>query len=238
MGFIVGDLSGFFGFGGGFIITPFLLTLGIPANVAVGTSIVHIFASSILATLRHMRLGHVDTKLGLIIAAGSIVGTECGAQLLEFLKKFGLHYLDFSVSIVYALVLSSICFFTSYDAYKSIAGGKSSQQRALANIIRRIQAPPLVSVSHSNITPISLWAILLIGLLVGLISGFTGAGGGFVLVPLLMYVVGCRPVIAVGTSIFGVLLGCVSASISHTIKDNVDLPVAALMFAGSSVGSR
>jgi len=238
IGFVVGILSGFFGFGGGFIITPFLFILGVPLNVAVGTSIAQILGGSVIATLRHRNLGHVDFKLGMIIAIGSIVGVEVGAQLVEYFKGISIQALDTSISLTYILVLGSISISMSYEAWKSRREDNASSKKRFAQKIYRLRIPPMISLPQSNIASISLWVILFVGLITGVSAGFMGAGGGFIRVPSLIYLIGCETVIAVGTDLFEILISGVYATFSHAMKDNVDVVLAIIMLAGSSVGSR
>jgi len=238
IGFVVGILSGFFGFGGGFIITPFLFILGVPPNVAVGTSIAQILGTSVIATLRHRNLGHIDSKLGTIIAIGSLIGVEVGAQLVEYFKRIGIQALDMSISLTYILVLGSISIFMSYEAWKSRREDSASSQKRFAQKVYCLRIPPMISLPQSNIAQISLWIVLFIGFITGVLAGFMGAGGGFVQMPLLIYAIGCETVVAVGTSLLGILISGVSASFSHAMKGNVDIILAVIMLAGSSVGSR
>jgi len=237
IGFTVGILSGFFGFGGGFIITPFLFALGVPMNVAVGTSIAQILGTSIIATLRHRKLGNVDLKLGIIIAAGSIIGVEVGAQMVEYFKRISTEALNTSISLTYILVLSLISIFMSREAWKSRQSNNPPSSK-ITNRVQCIRVPPMISLPRSNITSISLWVILFIGFITGMLAGFMGAGGGFIRVPLLIYLIGCETVVAVGTDLLEVLFSGLYGSLSHSIKGNVDILLATIMLAGSSVGTQ
>jgi len=239
MGFLVGILSGFFGFGGGFIITPFLFTLGLPMNIAVGTSIAQIMGTAVIATMRHRTLRHVDVKLGLITTAGALIGVEIGAQLIEHLKKISPEVLDLSVSLVYISLLGLISIFMSLEAWKSRRGNKAEEPRKRTyRIAQRIKIPPLITLSESGISSISLWLILFLGLATGVTAGFVGAGGGFLQVPLLIYLIGCRTTVAVGTNLFGMLIASIYASFSHAFKGNVDIFSAIYMLAGSALGTQ
>jgi len=239
MGFLVGILSGFFGFGGGFIITPFLFTLGLPMNVAVGTSIAQIMGTSVIATMRHRTLRHVDVKLGLITTAGAIVGVEIGAQLMESLKRISPKVLDLSVSSVYIVLLGFISVFMSLEAWRSKRRGKTEKPRSkISKGIRRIRIPPLISLSESGISSISIWLIVSLGFVTGVTAGFVGAGGGFLQVPLLIYLIGCRTTVAVGTNLFGMLIASIYACFSHAVKGNVDIFSAVYMLIGSAVGTQ
>jgi len=239
MGFLVGILSGFFGFGGGFIITPFLFTLGLPMNIAVGTSITQIMGTAVIATMRHRTLRHVDVKLGLITTAGALIGVEIGAQLIEYLKKISPEVLDLSISLVYISLLGLISIFMSLEAWKSKRENKAEKPRKRTfRIAQRIRIPPLITLSESGVNSISLWLILFLGLATGVTAGFVGAGGGFLQVPLLIYLIGCRTTVAVGTNLFGMLIASIYASFSHAFKGNVDIFSAIYMLAGSALGTQ
>ena len=239
MGFLIGVLSGFFGFGGGFIITPFLFTYGLPMNVAVGTSIAQIMGTSVIATMKHRRLRNVDVKLGLITTAGAVGGVEIGAQLIEYLKGIGPEILDLSVSAVYISLLSSISALMSLEAWKARRGGGGKERKdGICRRIRDVRIPPMVSLSESGIEAISFWLILFLGLITGVTAGFVGARGGFLQVPLLIYILGCRTPVAVGTNLFGMLIASIYASFSHALKGNVDVLSAMYMLVGSAVGAQ
>jgi len=239
MGFLVGILSGFFGFGGGFIITPFLFTLGLPMNIAVGTSIAQIMGTAVIATMRHRTLRHVDVKLGLITTAGALVGVEIGAQLIEHLKKISPEVLDLSVSLVYVSLLGLISMFMSWEAWKSKRRNKTENMRNRTyKIAQRVKIPPMIALSESGVSSISVWLILFLGLATGITAGFVGAGGGFLQVPLLIYLIGCRTTVAVGTNLFGMLIASIYACFSHAFKGNVDIFSAIYMLAGSAVGTQ
>jgi len=239
MGFLVGILSGFFGFGGGFIITPFLFTLGLPMNIAVGTSIAQIMGTAVIATMRHRRLRHVDMKLGLITTAGALIGVEIGAQLIEHLKKISSEVLDFSVSLVYISLLGLISIFMSLEAWRSKRRNRAEKPKSRTyRIAQRVKIPPMISLSESGISSISLWLILFLGLATGVTAGFVGAGGGFLQVPLLIYLIGCRTTVAVGTNLFGMLIASIYACFSHAFKGNVDIFSAVYMLAGSAIGTQ
>ncbi|MEM2091682.1 MAG: sulfite exporter TauE/SafE family protein, partial [Candidatus Bathyarchaeia archaeon] len=235
VGFFIGILSGFFGFGGGFILTPFLISLGFPANVAVGTSVTEIFMSSIIASLKHKRLGNVEMRVSLIIALFSLIGTELGAQIIEQLKKVNIQQMNFIVSLIYILILTLI---SIYMIRESLSSGREKEivKKSLWFRVRMLKIPPSIVISQLNTEPISIWAIAIIGFIGGLLAGFLGVGGGFLLVPLLIYVIGCKPPIAAGTCTLGILISCAYASLTHTFKGNVDFISAILIFVGSSIG--
>ncbi len=240
IGFIVSILSGFFGFGGGFIITPFLFTLGVPVNIAVGTSIAQILGTSVIVTMRHRNLGQVDVKLGIIIAVGSLVGVEFGAQMIEYFEGLSAEALDISISLVYVFVLGFISILMSYEAWKSRRSDNPPSMSRIPNKVRGFRIPPIIHLPKScpNFSSISFWVVFFVGFITGVLAGFMGAGGGFFQVPSLIYIIGCETAIAVGTSFFGMLISSVYACFSHGIKGNVDILFATIMLVGSFVGAR
>lgn len=236
IGFVVGVLSGFLGFGGGFILTPFLLSLGVPANIAVGTNVTQIFMSSAVAALRHKRLGNVDLRLSLIIASGSIIGAELGAQAVEHFENINVQHLNAIISLAYIVILTLTSAYMIYDASNPEQHKFSAQKRFSISKLFDLKIPPMITLSQPNIAPKSFWTLILLGLFVGFFSSFLGAGGGFILVPSLIYLIGCKSAIAAGTSIFKIFLSCMFASLSHAVKGNVDFSLAILMFIGSLMG--
>lgn len=234
VGFVVGVLSGFFGFGGGFILTPLLIGWGFPANVSVGTSVMQISLSSLVNSLRHRLLGNVEVKVGLA-AFTSILGTEFGAQIIENLKMIGAQYMNYIVSLAYALILSLT---SAYVIRENLVLKWRDYRGNIPFLWRKfneIKIPPLITVSQSK-GKISLWVVVLIGFISGLFAGFLGAGGGSILLPLLIYVVGYKPPVAAGTCALWVFLNSTYASFTHAIKGNINFILAIFIFAGSLIG--
>jgi len=237
IGFAVGVLSGFFGVGGGFMITPFLFSLGLPMNAAVGTSIAQIAGSSVIAAMRHRRLGHVDARLGIILSAGSAVGMEVGARLIESLEGIGIAAMDSAVSLTYVVLLGGLAAYMVNEARRSMRNWTPPVERGIVRRVRGIRLRPLLAFPASNIPSVSLWAVLLIGFTTGVLAGFMGAGGGFIQVPLMVYAIGCTTAVAVGTSALGIAASSAYGCFSHALKGNVNLLFAAIMLAGAAVGT-
>ncbi|MEM2514883.1 MAG: sulfite exporter TauE/SafE family protein [Candidatus Bathyarchaeia archaeon] len=236
IGFVVGVLSGFFGFGGGFILTPLLISLGFPANISVGTSIVEISMSSLVNSLRHKFLGNVEAKVSLVAVFASVLGSESGVQIIEYLKIFGTQYMSSVVSLAYAIILS---FVSAYIIHESLAlkrGDCKKENLSLWHKFSEVKVPPLIAISRSNKEKISVWIIILIGFISGLFAGFLGSGGGSILIPLLIYIIGYEPSVAAGTCAFWVLLNSIYASLTHAVKGNIDIMLATLIFIGSLIG--
>jgi uncharacterized membrane protein YfcA len=191
MGFTVGIVGGFMGVGGGFLITPALVVLGFPANMAVGTDTTQITGNSIVVTLRHSRLGNVDLKLGLIMAIGTVVGAEGGVRVIEWLQAHGI---DDQVVLVASLILmTSIGLLTFRETMASRrrmkelkAAGKpiprDDVSSGLAKKLQSINMWPMIWLPTSRVV-VSFWTVTAIGMATGFLSGFLGVGGGFIRVP-------------------------------------------------------
>ncbi|MBS7648877.1 sulfite exporter TauE/SafE family protein, partial [Candidatus Bathyarchaeota archaeon] len=165
-----------------------------------------------------------------------IFGAELGAQAIEYFEKINVQHLNTLISLIYIAILTFTSAYMIYEASKP-RNKKFSTGRGLSvSKVFNLKIPPMITLSQPNIAPKSLWAMILLGLFTGLFSGFLGAGGGFILVPSLIYLIGCKPAVAAGTSIFEIFLSCMFASASHAIKGNVDASLAILMFVGSFVG--
>ncbi len=214
MGFTVGIVGGFMGVGGGFLITPALVVLGFPANMAVGTDTTQITGNSIVVTLRHSRLGNVDLKLGLIMAIGTVVGAEGGVRVIEWLEAHGI---DEQVVLVASLILmTSIGFLTFRETMASRrrmkelkAAGKAIPRdevsSGLAKKLQSIYMWPMIWLPTSRVV-VSFWTVTAIGMATGFLSGFLGVGGGFIRVPAMIYLLGMPSLVAVGTDLFSIMV--------------------------------
>jgi uncharacterized membrane protein YfcA len=244
IGFLVGILGGFFGVGGGFIAGPLMFWAGVPMNFVVGTDLAHMTGKSIVAARRHRALGHVDVKLGLTMVIGTIVGVESGAQILEALEATGAA--DLVVGLTYIVILLTISLFTAWEslrALRMIRKSHSSTQDALGFEgitwrIHSIKLPPMVSFPVSGIGSISLWVVIGVGFLTGLLAGVLGVGGGFIRMPLLVYLVGIPTHIAVGTDLFEIVISASFGTLTHAIKGNVDVLMALVMHTGAALGAQ
>src|SRR4051812_38964317 len=192
VGFLIGVLGGFFGVGGSFIAGPALRLMGVDWNFAVGTDLAHIVGKSVVAAKRHRALGNVDLKLGLLMAVGTIGGAECGAQLIQALKRAG--NVNLVVSVVSIAVYVSISSFMIWESRKTLQQQKSagpskikgakakhdpSSFRHVTRSIQRLNLPPMITLRTSGVT-ISLWIIALVSFVGGLFSGFLGGGAGYI----------------------------------------------------------
>lgn len=244
IGFLVGILGGFFGVGGGFIASPLLYLTGVPMHFVVGTDLAHMTGKSIVAARRHRSLGHVDIKLGAFMVVTTIIGVECGAQLVELLKVYG--YTDTVIGWAYVVVLLAISVFTAIESLKAMRIMNTEQMPArevvhisnLSNRVHNWKLQPMISFPDSGIASVSLWIVLLVGFLTGFLAGFLGVGGGFIRMPLLVYGLGVPTHVAIGTDLFEIIFSAGYGTISHAIKGNVDIFMALVMHTGAAIGAQ
>ena len=244
IGFIVGVLGGFFGVGGGFIGGPLMYWAGVPMNFVVGTDLAHIAGSSIISTRRHRTMGHVDGKVGLVMVAGSFVGVEIGARTIEVLEAAGT--VDLVVGVFYVVLLLCVSAFTAWESLKALRMTRTNSLEAhdavgfegLARRVHSINLPPMISLPISGIESVSVWIVLGVGLFTGLLSGVLGVGGGFVRMPLLIYVLGIPTHVAVGTDLFEIVLSAGFGAVTHALKGNVDFAMALIMQIGAALGAQ
>jgi uncharacterized protein len=253
VGFVIGILGGFFGVGGSFIAGPALRAVGMHWNYAVGTDLAHIVGKSVVAAKRHRALGNVDLRLGCIMALGTIAGAECGAQLIQLLKRRG--DVDFVVSVISIAIYCSISAFMVWESWKTMrlekkrSGGKKTSRGSskskdvssfsgMTNAIHRIPLWPMISLPTSGVKSISLWVIVLVSFIGGLFSGFLGGGAGYIRMPMMVYVLGIPTHLAVGTDLFEIIISASYGTFSHAIKGNVDILIALVMNTGAAIGAQ
>src|SRR6266436_4616385 len=248
VGFIIGILGGFFGVGGSFIAGPALRLMGVDWNYAVGTDLAHIVGKSIVAAKQHRALGNVDLKLGFFMAFGTIAGAECGAQLIQALKRAG--NVNIVVSYVAIVVYFGISVFMLWESQKTLRSTKGRSPRKGSGVkddhsafdpvtqkIQRLKIWPMITLPTSGIR-ISLWTILLVAFVGGVFSGFLGGGAGYIRMPSMVYVLGIPTHLAVGTDLFEIVISASYGTISHAIKGNVDLLIALVMHTGAVIGAQ
>ncbi|GKZ15975.1 permease [Haladaptatus sp. W1] len=229
-GLVIGILFGFFGMGGSFLVTPALLVFGYPAKVAVGSGLAFVFGTSVIAALRHRNLGQVDYKLALMFIVGMTSGIKVGEYVVLWLEATGMA--DIVVGTAYVLLLATVGLFTFRDSRGSDDDGASS----LPERFEVLQIPPMVSISGG--VEISVWLTLGIALFVGILSGFLGVGGGFLLMPAMVYVLGVPTVVAVGTDVLQITVSGGFGAFSYAQNGAVELAVVAPLLAGSALGAR
>jgi uncharacterized membrane protein YfcA len=244
IGFIVGILGGFFGVGGGFLAGPMLFWAGVPVNIVVGTDLAHMTGKSIVASKRHRALGHVDLKLGFVMILGTIVGVEIGAQLIEYLESVG--KVEQVVGVSYVIILLIISVFTAWESIRAIRMIRTERLDvkdviAFTGITKRMHAIklwPMVSFPVSGIASVSLWVVIGVGLLTGVLAGFLGVGGGFIRMPMLVYFIGVPTHVAIGTDLFEIVFSSGYGTLTHALKGNVDILIALVMGTGAAIGAQ
>ena len=248
VGFIIGIFGGFFGVGGSFIAGPALRLMGVDWNYAVGTDLAHIVGKSIVAAKQHRALGNVDLKLGFLMAFGTIAGAECGAQLIQALKRTG--NVNIVVSYVAIVVYFGIAVFMLWESRKTLRSAKGRSPRKGSGVkddhsafgpvtqkIQRLKIWPMITLPTSGIR-ISLWTILLVAFVGGVFSGFLGGGAGYIRMPSMVYVLGIPTHLAVGTDLFEIVISASYGTITHAIKGNVDILIALVMHTGAVIGAQ
>lgn len=244
VGLVIGGLGGFFGVGGGFLAGPMMLLLGVPANFVIGTDLAHMTGNSIVAARRHRALGHIDFKLGVIMIGGTIIGVEIGARWIETLKEAGT--IDHVLKTTYVVILLIISVFTAWESIRAIRMARTEQIevkdalgfKGLSRQMLGIRIPPYVNLPASGIGSISVWPIIGVGLITGLLSGTLGVGGGFVRMPMLVYVLGIPTHVAIGTDLFEIIISAGFGTLTHALKGNVDIMMALVMQTGAAFGAQ
>ena len=251
IGFCVGVLGGFFGVGGGWIVTPALNIFGFHMAYAIGTDLANIFGQSIGATKKHHKMGNIDWKLGFISILASIVGLEIGSQVILMLEKTG--DAGLIVRWCYLFMMFGLSSFMLYDYFviharelKQLSEDGSegndkeikSTRSKIAEKLHSINLPPMISFPASDIKSVSLWIVLLVFLITGFLSGFLGVGGGFIRMPALVYLIGVPTVIAVGTDLMSVLFAGAYGCFTYAIKGRVEFIAAFFMLIGASIGAQ
>ena len=234
LGLGVGFLSGLFGVGGGFLMTPILIFLGIPPTVAVSTQANQIVASSVSGAIAHWRRKTLDVKMGGVLILGGVVGSVFGVQLFSILQAMG--QIDLVISLCYVLFLGVIGMMMLVESVAAIRRRrKSPQQRPTARRKRRwIDALPFKTRFPVSGLYMSVLPPLAIGFFVGALAALMGVGGGFVMVPAMIYILRMPTSVVIGTSLFQILFVTAQAAQNQT----VDVVLAAVLIVGGVVGAQ
>lgn len=244
LGFIIGVLTGFFGVGGGFLVTPALNIFGLHMVHAIGTGFFVIMGNTLIGAVKHRKLGNVDLKLGAILGLCSVGGVEFGKRLVFHLEKLHLVGMYVRVTYIILLTLISMSMFMEYyhhwkrrryeGSRENIESGENTD--TLARHIYRIELPPSISLPRSEVAAVSIWVVVISGLLIGFLSGFMGIGGGLIGLPLLIYVIGVPTIIAVGTSLVTVFLTSCYGTTVYSLTGNVQWMAGFIILAGAIIG--
>ncbi len=243
LGGLVGLLSGLFGVGGGFLLTPLLIFAGIPPTVAAASDSNQIVAAAASGAYAYGRMGHVDFKMGFTLLLGGIAGGSIGVHLIKVLSAAG--SIDFLIQSAYVIILGiigALMFFESLQALRR-RGGRPQEEDAVEreeSVLRKLagRLPWQVHFEKSRIRTSALFPLFL-GTAIGILAAIMGVGGGFILVPAMIYILGMPTIVAVGTSLFQISLTCINLTLQQAIRNhNVDLILVVLLFIGSTVGAQ
>ncbi|MCL4557028.1 MAG: sulfite exporter TauE/SafE family protein [Deltaproteobacteria bacterium] len=241
LGFGVGVIGGFFGVGGGWLVTPGLNILGFPISFAIGTDLAQMSAGSIVSTMRHAKFGNVDYRLGTIMIAGTLGGVEIGARFVMYLEHLGI--VGGVIRYCYLVLLTLIAWtvFTDISRQRKQCVVVATEETAVGidwyKSLHRINIPPMIHFKTAGIH-CSVWLPIFISLFIGLISGTLGIGGGLIVLPAFIYLLGCPTHVAVGTSLYGVMFSGLYGTFTYTLKGRTELLAALIMVLGAAVGAQ
>jgi uncharacterized membrane protein YfcA len=238
LGFLVGVLSGMFGVGGGFLTTPLLIFYGIPPTVAVASATTQITGASVSGAMVHMRRGGVDLKMGGVMIVGGLAGSFVGAGLFRLLQSTG--QIDVVIGFFYVLILGWIGILMLADSLKSLGYIRVPEPDARRPRHNRwVASLPYRWRFHSSGIYISPVAPLALGFLAGILTVFLGIGGGFILVPAMIYLLGMPARVVIGTSLIMILAVSAATTMVHALTTRaVDIVLAGLLLVGGVVGAQ
>jgi len=243
-GGLVGFLSGLFGVGGGFLLTPLMMMIGIPPAVAAASDSNQIVAAASSGAFAHWRLGNVDFKMGLVILAGGIFGGTIGVQLVKVLRAMG--NFEFVMTVVYVLMLGLVGGAMFVESLRTIRRSKGATAEAVmaapaseSGLTRLFNKLPLKMDFHRSGLNTSAIFPFTIGTTVGIMAAILGVGGGFIMVPAMIYIIGMPTIAAIGTDLFQIVLTSANVTLQQAIVNHtVDLLLALILLSGSTIGAQ
>ncbi|MEC7442789.1 MAG: sulfite exporter TauE/SafE family protein [Pseudomonadota bacterium] len=238
MGGAVGFLSGLFGVGGGFLMTPLLIFIGVPPPVAVGTEANQIVASSVSGVLAHWRRANVDFKMGFVLLLGGFVGSSLGVILFKYLQNLG--QLDLVIKLSYVIFLGIIGFLMLWESSRTIIRSRSAAaRRGKLHQHNWLHGLPFKIRFRKSKLYISAILPFLIGAIVGVLSAIMGVGGGFIMVPAMIYLLGMPTSLAIGTSLFQIIFVTANVTFLQALTvQTVDILLAVLLLTGAVIGAQ
>ena len=238
LGGAVGMLSGIFGVGGGFLMTPLLIFLGVPAAVAVGTEANQIVASSVSGVMAHMRRGNVDFKMGFVLLAGGLTGSTIGVALFALLRELG--QIDVVIKLSFIIFLGMIGSLMLIESIRAIM--KSRQPGARRGKLHQhnwLHGLPFKMRFRKSKLYISALLPFGVGAVVGVLSAIMGVGGGFIMVPAMIYLLGMPTSVVVGTSLFQIIFVTANVTFLQSVQtQTVDIMLAGLLMLGAVIGAQ
>jgi uncharacterized membrane protein YfcA len=238
LGAMIGMLSGIFGVGGGFLMTPLLIFLGVPAPVAVGTEANQIVASSVSGVLAHFRRGNVDIKMGLVLLAGGLVGSTLGVALFALLRQLG--QIDVVIKISFVVFLGIIGGLMLVESIRAMLRARlPGARRGKLHQHNWLHGLPFKMRFRKSKLYISALLPFMVGALVGILSAIMGVGGGFIMVPAMIYLLGMPTAVVVGTSLFQIIFVTANVTFLQSVQtQTVDIVLAGLLLFGAVVGAQ
>ncbi len=238
LGGMAGLLAGMFGVGGGFLATPMLIFVGIPPAVAVASQANQVIANSVSSLQVQWRRGNVDLRMGLVLLLGGVVGSSAGVVLFTFLKRIG--QIDFVIAVLYVVMLSTIGGLMSFESLRTYFRQKRHPEAPRGKLHQHYLVHRLPWKMRFYKSKLYISALLPIGLgfLIGVLSALLGVGGGFVLVPAMIYLLGMPTSVVIGTSNFQVLFVAANVTfLQSATNGTVDVVLALLLILGGVVGA-
>ena len=239
IGMLVGGLSGLFGVGGGFLMTPLLIFLGIPPAVAVGTEAPHVLASSISGAIAHWRRRNVDIKMGFILLLGGIAGSTVGVNIFKILIGFG--QVDLIIQLLFIFFLGLVGFSMLFESARTTIKKYTTTSSIRTKLHQHswLHGVPFKMRFHRSKLYISTIPPLLIGFVVGILSAMMGVGGGFIMIPAMVYILGMSTNVVVGTSLFQIIFVTANSTFFQSyLNQTVDIVLATLMIVGGVIGAQ
>jgi len=238
LGAMVGMLSGIFGVGGGFLMTPLLIFLGVPAPVAVGTEANQIVASSVSGVLAHFRRGNVDIKMGLVLLAGGLAGSTLGVALFALLRQLG--QIDVVIKISFIVFLGIIGGLMLVESIRAMLRARlPGARRGKLHQHNWLHGLPFKMRFRKSKLYISALLPFMVGALVGVLSAIMGVGGGFIMVPAMIYLLGMPTAVVVGTSLFQIIFVTANVTFLQSVQtQTVDILLAGLLLFGAVIGAQ
>ena len=239
IGMAVGALSGLFGVGGGFLMTPLLIFLGIPPVVAVGSEAPHVLASSVSGVIAHWRKKNVDFKMGFFLLSGGVIGSTLGVHLFKLLKTYG--QIDIVIQFLFIIFLGFIGMSMAFESAKTTIKNYRTTSAIRTKLHQHswIHGLPFKLRFHRSKLYISAIPPILIGFFVGVLSAMMGVGGGFIMIPAMVYILGMSTNVVVGTSLFQIIFVTANSTFFQSyLNQTVDIVLSALMILGGVIGAQ
>jgi hypothetical protein len=237
LGGAVGFLSGLFGVGGGFLMTPLLIFVGIPPSVAVATEANQIVASSVSGVFAHWRRGNVDFRMGLILLLGGFVGSSVGVWLFTLLR--GLGYIDLVISLSFVCLLGGVGLLMLIESLRAMRVRHVAKPKRRPGLRTWRDALPLKMRFRRSRLYISALLPIAVGAVVGLLAALMGVGGGFIMVPAMIYLLGMPTAVVVGTSLFQIIFVTANVTVLQSVTNQtVDVVLALLLLVGGVIGAQ